>query len=130
MNRASSQRPRVVLVEDDIALRGALSFALDTEGYEVRGFDTAEAALAANFSAACLIIDYRLPAATGLTLLEHFRARGGKTPAILITSHPPTFVTHYAELLGAVVIEKPLLSDDLVEAVRRLAPILDNSGQD
>lgn len=130
MNSASPQRPRVVLVEDDHALLGALSFALDTEGYEVQGFDTAEAALADNFSAACLIIDYRLPVATGLDLLERFRARGGKTPAILITSQPTQFITHYAALLGAELIEKPLLSDDLVEAVRRLAPIPRNSRQD
>jgi two-component system response regulator FixJ len=113
----------VVLVEDDPALLSALSFAFDIEGYAVRAFPTAGAALAADLSdAACLVVDYGLPDLSGLDLLHRLRADGCMAPALLITSNPPAAVVSLAALMGVSVIEKPLLSDDLVDSVRKLAP--------
>ena len=111
---------RIVVVEDDQALLGALAFALELEGYEVGGFGSAEAALDGDLSGACFIIDYLLPDSSGLELLQRLRSEGHTIPAILITSHPAALVRSIAASLDAVVVEKPLLSDDLVEAVRRL----------
>ena len=121
--KSGSPRPCIVLVEDDRALLGALTFALELEGYEVRAFETAEAALAGDLDAACLVVDFRLPDANGLELLRQVRSNGAQTPAILITSLPEAPVKLIAASLGVHIIEKPLLSDDLVDAVLKLAPI-------
>ena len=120
--------PSIVFVEDDPALRSALSFAFEVEGYATRSFASAETARAGDLAAAdCLVLDYSLPDGNGLELLRWLRSRGGRVPAILITSHPTACVRTLAALLGAVVIEKPLLSDELADAVRRSAPLSKDS---
>ena len=118
---------RVILVEDDAALLSALTFAFEVEGIETAAYASAEAALADDLmDAACLVIDYGLPGANGLDLLRRLRGQGCQARAILITSHPNASALERAASLGAAVVEKPLLSDDLVEAVRRsliIAPL-------
>ena len=113
---------RVVLVDDDPAVRAALAFALEIDGFAVQTFADAEAALDTDMGgASCLVLDYRLPGQNGLDLLERLRAGGADTPAVLITSQPKIAVRQRAAALGARLVEKPLLNDDLVEAVRRMA---------
>jgi len=112
----------VVLVDDDPAVRAALAFALEIDGFAVQTFADAEAALDTDMGgASCLVLDYRLPGQNGLDLLERLRAGGADTPAVLITSQPKIAVRQRAAALGARLVEKPLLNDDLVEAVRRMA---------
>jgi FixJ family two-component response regulator len=119
--RSPAQDKRVVLIEDDAALLAALTFAFEVDGYEVEAFATGEAALASDLAnAACLVVDYWLTDSNGLDLLEQLRADGGRAPAILITSPPTAIVRDRADSMGVAVIEKPLLSDELVDAVRRM----------
>ncbi len=66
-----------------------------------------------------LSVYYALPGASGLELLQKLRARNRLVPAILITSHPQPLVLELAAALEAIVVEKPLLSDDLIDEVRR-----------
>ena len=45
------------------------------------------------------------------------RARGYTSPAILITSHPPTGVRMRSAAAGVPIVEKPLLGDALIDAI-------------
>jgi two-component system, LuxR family, response regulator FixJ len=110
-----------VLVDDDPALLHALSFAFETEGYDVRSFADAEALLAdpkAPAGSVCLVLDQRLPGMSGLALLAKLRAQNVAAPAILITTNPPSAVRREAEAAGVEIVEKPLLGADLADKVR------------
>lgn len=109
-----------IVVDDDEDLLAALRFSLELDGLRVETHRSSETVdLAALPTAhACLVLDYRLPTANGLDLLARLRAGGVALPAILITSHASLPVRESARAAGALLVEKPLLGDTLVEAIR------------
>jgi len=113
---------RVLLVDDDPAVRGSLRFAFELEGFQVADFASAELVPTEGAGQAnCLVLDYRLPGMNGLQLLSLLRSRGSKAPAIIITSHPNRKVRDQIAAAHATLIEKPLLCDALTGAIRDLA---------
>lgn len=110
------------LVEDDPDLRNALTFALEVEGFRVRTYANAEEILSENELSAsgCLVLDYKLPSMTGLALLSKLRERGCYLDAILITTHPSAAVRDFAAVERVRLIEKPLLTDELFNAIREV----------
>jgi FixJ family two-component response regulator len=110
---------RILLVDDDPAVRASLRFSLELEGYEVATFASAEDLLGSPPIAAgeCLLLDYRLPGMDGLELLDLLRRRGVTLPAVLITTTPSRRVRARAAELRTALIEKPLLSDALTETI-------------
>ncbi|MBI1187034.1 MAG: response regulator [Alphaproteobacteria bacterium] len=113
----------LLIVDDDAAVRHALQFALELEGFRVAAFASPLELLARPPAPAfdCLIIDHRLPALTGLDVVEMMRRDGAAArPAILITSNPSGAVRARADAAGVPIVEKPLQSDDLMRAVRRI----------
>lgn len=113
--------PCVLVVDDDPALLGSLEFALRAEGYRVHGCAGPLAALAPMAeSPACMVIDYRLPDMDGVELALRLRRKGYAGPLILITSNPDARCRAKAARCGAVIIEKPLLDDELINQIRRL----------
>lgn len=117
-----SRIPRILLVDDDPAIRSSLSFALELEGFEVDAFETGHALVArdAHPDEACLVLDYRLPDTNGLSLLRQLRARGTQLPAVIITTNPSKATRNAAAELGADLVEKPLLCDALSESIKAL----------
>lgn len=118
MNRAR----RILLVDDDPAIRSSLTFALELEGFEVESFASGEALAerTAQPDDACLVLDYRLPGLDGLSTLALLRSSGVRLPAIIITSNPSRTVRSSAADAGAALIEKPLLCDALSRHIRML----------
>lgn len=109
----------VILVEDDDDLRAAIAFSLEVEGLQVAAFKTGEDLLGdAPLDYGCLVIDYWLPGLNGLALLARLRLLGVQAPALLITTYPSAFLRTRAQNAGAQVLEKPLLGDAVVQAVR------------
>jgi FixJ family two-component response regulator len=109
----------VLLVDDDPAIRSSLKFALELEGFDVRTFALPEEILAADLPLrGCIVVDYYLPGQDGLELLGQLKARHVSLPAILITSNPAENVRRRASSAGVAIIEKPLLSNALSDAVR------------
>lgn len=110
----------LVLVDDDPALLNALSFAFETEGYDVRAFGDAESLLADPHASdgSVIVLDQRLPGMTGLALLAKLRAKNFAAPAILITSNPSMAVRREARAAGVEIVEKPLLDGVLATKVR------------
>jgi two-component system, LuxR family, response regulator FixJ len=109
----------VVVAEADAALLHALTFALQSAGYVVHGFQDAESALAGMPpDVACLVLSQRLPGMSGLDLHDRLRAREQAAPAILLASNPNKVVFARAAAQGVDVVEKPLLGAALEDAVR------------
>jgi FixJ family two-component response regulator len=118
---AASSPPCVLVVDDDAALRGALEFALQAEGYQVRACPDAAAALEVPADQlACMVIDYRLPDLDGMDLAQRLRGAGVTAPMILITSNPDARCRARAARGGAVIVEKPLLGDRLLRQIRAM----------
>jgi FixJ family two-component response regulator len=118
--QSTAEAPMIVIVDDDPAILNSLRFALEIEGMAVRTYQSGESLLGAEALPAtdCLVIDHRLPGMDGLALLDQLRARGAKPPAILITSHPSEAVQRLALAAGMTIVEKPLLGDTLINAIR------------
>ena len=112
--------PNVVIIDDDAAVTASLRFALETEGLSVRDYQSAAALLAEvdPRGTGCLVIDYLLPGTNGLELLRTLRKMGVAAPAIIITTNPGSVLKVRVEAAGAEIVEKPLLGNALVEAIR------------
>ena len=115
-------RPTVYLVDDDDAVCRALAFALDLEGFVVETYVSGEALLSSAHPQApgCLVIDERLPGASGLDTLRQLRARKTDLPAIFITSHPKPAFRDAAARAGVPILEKPLEGETLIAVIHGL----------
>jgi FixJ family two-component response regulator len=113
--------PTVLVVDDDAAVRGALKFALEIEGFKVRLYADALSVLADRDLPAegCFIVDDRMPGMDGLELVERLRASDIGLPVILICSLASPALRHRAHRAGvSAVLEKPLSDGALVESLR------------
>jgi two-component system, LuxR family, response regulator FixJ len=118
-----SEKPGVVLiVDDDAAVRSALRFALEVEGFRVRLYAGSKELLADLDlpCCGCLVVDYRMPIMDGLQLIEALRERRVAMPAILITGRVNKELRRLAARSGvSQVLEKPLFDGVLVESIRQ-----------
>lgn len=119
MSAQAAPRDLIAVIDEDDAVRGALSFALETEGFDVRVYESAEAALADGLDAfGCVVLDERLPRMRGLELIAELKARGAFIPAILVATNPNASVRSRARAAGVDLVEKPLMGGVLIEHVR------------
>jgi len=118
--RTPEPQAHLVVVDDDPHVLGALRFAFETEGYDVRTCRSGEELLASppRDGDTCLIVDERLPGICGLETIARLRALGVDAPAILVTSHPPLQVRRRAAAAKVEIVEKPLLDATLGQRVR------------
>lgn len=109
----------VHVVDDDVAVCNSLKFALEIEGFCVRTYASSREFLDADISCrGCMIVDYNLPGLNGLDLINELDRRQVRLPSFLITSNPAAHVRRRASDQGVAIIEKPLLSNQLSEAVQ------------
>ena len=113
--------PAIVhIVDDDDAIRRALTMLARSAGYEARAYASGEAALAAlnADSPGCVVTDVRMPGMSGLELQAALRARGVGLPVIVITGHGDVPVAVRALKLGAAdFIEKPFDDEAFLGAI-------------
>ena len=118
-------RPRVLLVEDDAAVRRSLQLLLSGHGYDVRAHARA-AGLAREpeaLRADCLIADLIIPDGNAVSLITDLREAGWKGPAILISGHLTNEWTERALAHGyAAAFAKPIGDSVLIKCLERLLP--------
>jgi two-component system, LuxR family, response regulator FixJ len=114
---------RVVnLIDDDEAVRESLVALLESRGFEVSAYDSAEAFLAAcqPGTAGCLVTDIRMPDMDGLTLLEKIRPTHPHLAVLVMTGHADVPLAVRAMKAGALdFIEKPFPAATIVDAIER-----------
>jgi FixJ family two-component response regulator len=85
--RAREKEFVIAVVDNEAALREALSNLLRPAGYGVRTFASGEDFLASEgwHSVDCLILDAQLPSMSGLELQRHSARNGFQAPVIFVT---------------------------------------------
>ncbi len=112
----------VYLVDDDAAVRNALSLLLETVGLDVRSFASPEVFLsqAAELPPGCLILDIRMPTISGLKLQERLAVLGIHWPTVVISGHGDIEACRRAFRNGAIdFLSKPVDEQDLIDAIQK-----------
>jgi FixJ family two-component response regulator len=115
-----SESPTVHVVDDDASMRRSLARLLGGAGYRVALHGSAEELLAAAGPAlmGCILLDLRLPGASGLELQDLLAQRGCSTPVVFLTGHGDVPASVRAMKRGAVdFLQKPVAADELFAAV-------------
>ncbi|MBL9030462.1 MAG: response regulator transcription factor [Phycisphaerae bacterium] len=110
----------ICVVDDDDGVRRGLSQLLGHAGYTVAEFGSATAFLEAGLTTppACVVVDLRLPGASGLDLLAAMRERGTRAPAIMLTGYGDVPTAVQAMKAGAYdFVEKPYVPENLLRTV-------------
>ncbi len=114
--------PHVLLVEDDHALREAISVTLRLGQVSFDAFETAEEALAviSPENDYLLVTDFRLPGMNGLQLLAAARERCPHLPVVVMTAYADTQLAVQALKAGARdFLIKPFMPQQLLEVISR-----------
>ena len=111
----------ISIVEDDASLRTALQRVMQSHGFAVAAFPSAEEFLESGAvpDCACLVADIMMQGLSGIALHERLIAEGYRIPTILMTACP-SFEDRSRALAAGVVSyrSKPLSENALVDDVR------------
>jgi two-component system response regulator FixJ len=119
----------VYIVDDDSAVRRALSYALRTAGYEVRPFASGVDFLESLsiLPAGCVLLDLRMPERSGMEVLDQLGEQLRKFPTIVITGYGDLRTAVEAIKMGASdFFEKPFTDEALLLALDAAFTSLDD----
>ncbi|MGH8469983.1 MAG: sigma 54-interacting transcriptional regulator [Gammaproteobacteria bacterium] len=117
-----SNKPRILLVDDDPGLLHLLRIRLTTTGYEVEAVASGEQALArlCVFRPQLLITDLRMEGMDGMALFELIHAQHPTLPVLILTAHgtiPDAVGATQRGVFG--YLTKPYDSKELLESVNK-----------
>ena len=119
---SSNQPRRLLIVEDDPSLSGALGRSFERRGYSVRICDSAEAARDALDEAmpGFAVVDLKLSGASGLECVRILNERNPAMRIVVLTGFASIATAVEAIKLGAChYLAKPSNADDIEEAFQR-----------
>lgn len=117
---AESERPLVVIVDDDASVRTSLEELMLSVGIDAAGFGSTRELLDADLPErpGCMVLDVRMPGSSGLDLQQHLAASGNAKPIVFLTGHGDIPMTVQAMKAGAVdFLTKPFRDQSLLDAV-------------
>jgi FixJ family two-component response regulator len=120
MDRESSRRFLVAVVDDDESVRESLPDLLRASGYAARAFASAEELLDSGdlVRFGCLILDIAMPGMSGPELQQELRRRGRAIPVVFITANGDETVRPRLMAQGAVdCLFKPFSEASLLAAL-------------
>jgi two-component system nitrogen regulation response regulator NtrX len=112
---------RILVVDDEAAIRDTLRMVLEYEGYEVATAGDGRSALEAldEAPAAAVLLDIKMPGIDGLETLDRVLARDGAPPVLMISGHGDIATAVECTRRGATdFLEKPLQRDRVLVSVR------------
>ncbi|TIW91485.1 MAG: response regulator transcription factor [Mesorhizobium sp.] len=119
-HKGQAEQPLVIIVDDDAAVREGLSDLILSAGFQPVCFASTRELLQADVlqKPGCLILDVRMPGASGLDLQHHLAQNGNPKPIIFLTGHGDIPMTVQAMKAGAVdFLTKPVRDQTLLDAV-------------
>lgn len=111
----------IFVIDDDPSVRESMRALLESAGYKVKDYGSANAFLADRAPrSGCLISDIRMPEMDGLELQEEVARRGITVPVIIMTGHGDVPLAVRAMKAGALdFLEKPFDDEALLGSVKR-----------
>jgi FixJ family two-component response regulator len=119
---AAAGEAMVLVVDDDSAMRDALTNLFLSVGLRVEVFGSAPELLRSSLPnvASCLVLDIRLPGVTGLDFQTELAEAGIHIPIIFMTGHGDIPMSVQAMKAGAVdFLTKPFRHHEMLHAVNR-----------
>lgn len=117
------------IVDDDKAIRSAITLLAYSMGWQARPYASASEFLA-NYRRSerdCLVLDLRMPGMNGVELLQELVNRGITIPTVVITAQKDDTLVSRAQTAGAsVVLTKPFRNQLLVEHIKAALEIGDH----
>ena len=113
--------PQAYLVDDDEAIRDALSWMLKSRGIPCTTFASAEAFLSAwhRDLAGCVVLDMRMSGMSGLDCFDRLRDMEATLPVIFLTGHGDVPLAVATLKKGAFdFFEKPLNDNELATRIQ------------
>jgi two-component system response regulator FixJ len=117
-----SYRPRVYVVDDEPTVLRSVQSLLESQGYSVVGFQSAEAFLASVSSDAvgCVITDLKMPGMNGHRLQQHLLTTHPALTVIVISGAADVATAVKVMESGAItLLEKPFVPQALIAAVQK-----------
>ena len=113
---------KILLVEDDTALRGALEELLDREGYEViKASNVRTAVETMNTEIDLAMLDVGLPDGDGVSLCRQWRSEGLEMPILFLTAKDEELdVVRGLDAGGNDYVTKPFRMQELLSRIRAL----------
>lgn len=124
---ATTPRGRILVVEDEPALRELVARAMRAEGYEAEGATTGREAVEALAGRLfdVVLLDMRLPDGNGVEILRRVKERDAGVEVVILTGYPDVTNAVEALKLGAYdYLSKPV---DLAALTRLVGQILERS---
>ena len=121
MKEHPEARSMVLVVDDDVSIREALKNLLQSVDLEVEAFGSAAAFLKYKLpdTAACLVLDIRMPGVSELDFQAELTKADMRIPIIFLTGHGDIPMSVRAMKAGAVeFLTKPFREQDLLDAVQ------------
>jgi FixJ family two-component response regulator len=117
---SASPTPIIHVVDDDPSFRTAVTRLLRAANYQVRGYASASEFLNSDPCAepGCILLDLRMPGASGLDLQQSLARMEERLPIIFLTGHGDIPASVRAMKAGAVdFLTKPIRREALLHAV-------------
>lgn len=114
----------VRIVDDDDSLRDALRFVLETEGWRVADYRSANDFFRGDAPSVrgCVVMDVRMPGLTGIEAQAVMNERGFSLPVIFLTGHGDIDMAVMALHEGAAdFIQKPVDNERLLAVIASTA---------
>lgn len=115
-----TDRPLVLVVDDDEEVRTALQELMLSVGLDAVGYASPRELLDSELPdrPGCLVLDVRMPGASGLDLQHQLAAKGNLKPIIFLTGHGDIPMSVQAMKAGAIdFLTKPFRDQTLLDAV-------------
>lgn len=117
-----TDRPSLLLVDDDATFRAVLARALEKRGFAVSCAENVDiaSALAADNPPEYAVVDLKMPGASGLVLVQRLKALDAETRIVVLTGYASIATAVEAIKLGAThYLPKPADADEIVAALMR-----------
>jgi two-component system nitrogen regulation response regulator NtrX len=114
-------KSRILVIDDEAAIRDSLRMTLEYEGYEFMGAATGQEGLtlAEREAPDLILLDVKMPGMDGLEVLERLRNLNEALPVVVISGHGTISTAVEATKKGAFdFIEKPFASERVLVSLR------------
>ncbi len=114
-------KTRILVIDDEAAIRDSLRMTLEYEGYEFIGAATGHEglALAERDAPDLVLLDVKMPGMDGLEVLDRLHTMNEALPVVVVSGHGTISTAVEATKKGAFdFIEKPFASDRVLVSLR------------